>query len=125
MVFFPVLRSSRPWFGKKACSSDLLRPTRNGILFYNRRNEKTPGNYPDESLEENNMNITITEEASFCPACDTRLNLPGLQRCNSCGIECYLEINQTNHADQRTRLLRSWGVVLNESWTVESGAGRW
>ncbi len=71
------------------------------------------------------MKITITEEAPFCPSCDTRLNIPGLQRCNFCGIECYLEINETNHTDQRMRLLLSWGVVLKEAWTVESEAGRW
>jgi hypothetical protein len=72
------------------------------------------------------MKITNTEEAPFCPACDSRLNLPGLQRCNSCGIECYLEINETNHADQRMRLLLSWGVVLKETWTAEAGGGgRW
>ena len=71
------------------------------------------------------MKMTITEKAPFCPACDARLNIPGLQRCNSCGIECYLDINETNHGDQRMRLLLSWGVVLKEAWTVESGAGRW
>jgi hypothetical protein len=72
------------------------------------------------------MKTTITEEVPFCPACDTRLNIPGLQRCNSCGIECYLEINETNHADQRMRLLLSWGVVLKETWTAEAGGGgRW
>jgi hypothetical protein len=75
--------------------------------------------------EENNMNIRLTEDAPFCPACDARLNIPGLQRCNSCGLECYLEINETNHADQQMRLLLSWGVVLRETLTAESEGGPW
>lgn len=75
--------------------------------------------------EENKMKITLTEDASLCPACDTRLNIPGLQRCNSCGMECYIEINETNHADQQMRLLRSWGLVLRETWIAESDGARW
>lgn len=71
------------------------------------------------------MKSTITEEVPFCPSCDKRLNIPGLQRCNSCGMECYLEINETNRTDETKRLLLSWGVVLKETWTVESEAGRW
>jgi hypothetical protein len=61
------------------------------------------------------MKIRLTEATPFCPACDAWLTIPGLQRCDSCGMECFLEMNETNHADQQTRLLASWGVVLREN----------
>jgi hypothetical protein len=64
--------------------------------------------------EKNGMKINLTEEAPFCPACDARLAIPGLQQCFSCGMECYLEINETNHVDQQRRLLLSWGAVMRE-----------
>jgi hypothetical protein len=80
---------------------------------------KAAGVYPDESLEGNEMKTTPTKKAPFCPACDTQLYIPGLQRCNSCGTECYLDINETDPIDQTERLLQSWGVILKETWTTE------
>jgi len=65
--------------------------------------------------EKNGMKIDLTTEALFCPACDAPLTIPGLQRCNSCGIECHLDLNETNHVDQQRRLLLNWGVVLRET----------
>ena len=86
---------------------------------------KAAGVCLDESLEEDAMKTTPTEDAPFCPACATQLDIPGLQRCHSCGTECYLDINESDPIDQSVRLLRSWGVVLKEMSTTESEIGHW
>jgi hypothetical protein len=71
------------------------------------------------------MKIKLAEESPFCPACDARLTIPGLQRCGSCGMECYLEINETNHVEQQRRLRLSWGVVIRERDPAELEGRQW
>ena len=74
-------------------------------------------------MEENDMKSKLTEDSPFCPSCDAALAFPGLQRCSCCGMECYLEVGENHHAEQQTRLLLSWGVVLRESGELQGG--RW
>lgn len=71
------------------------------------------------------MKINLIEDLLVCPACSERLSVPGLQRCNSCGIECYLETDETNRTEEQIRLLLSRDAVLREIGSRDSGGSRW
>jgi hypothetical protein len=71
------------------------------------------------------MKIKVTKNLACCPACDTPLVIPGLQRCDICGIECYSEVNETDHTAAQARLLQSWGMVLREQGSGSPGGGHW
>ncbi len=71
------------------------------------------------------MKIKLIEDLLVCPACSERLSGPGLQRCNFCGMECYLETDEANHNEEQIRLLLSRDAVLREAGFRDAGGSRW
>ncbi len=71
------------------------------------------------------MGMKLIEDALACPTCSARLSVPGLQRCNSCGMEPCLETGDTKRADEQIRLLLSRDAVLREIAPREIGGSRW
>ena len=71
------------------------------------------------------MKIKHIENPLACPACAARLTFPGLQRCNSCGMECYLDTGETIRIDEQIRLLLSRDAVLREIGPSAAGGSPW
>lgn len=73
------------------------------------------------------MNIKVTEDPLFCPACKIRITRLALQdrQCSSCGIPCYLATDDTKGSGEQMRMRQSRAAVLVEGGPREEGGSRW
>jgi hypothetical protein len=73
----------------------------------------------------NGMKIKLIEDPLLCPACNARMTGLDLhdRQCDSCGLACYPETDETKRTDER--LLLSWHAVLREGVPREPGSSQW
>ncbi len=73
------------------------------------------------------MKIKLIDDPMICPGCNARMTGLGLRdrQCNSNGMQCSLESDETRRTGEQIRLLMSRDAVLREIRPTEIGGSQW